>query len=127
MKVEVTGRIDGTTQGNAELLRRAFDNIIGNATRYAPSGSAVTVTCNGTAGEHVIEVRDGGPGVEEDQLANLGNPFYRTDQSRSADTGGVGLGLAIARRAVHLHRGSLQFANAHPGLRVTIRLPATLS
>jgi two-component system sensor histidine kinase CpxA len=125
--VEISGRIEGTTPGNAELLRRAFDNIIGNATRYAPSGSTVTVTCNGTAAEHVIDVRDGGPGVEDDQLASLGNPFYRTDQSRSADTGGVGLGLAIARRAVHLHRGSLQFANAYPGLRVTIRLPANMS
>jgi two-component system sensor histidine kinase CpxA len=124
VKVAISGTIDGTIDGNAELLRRAFDNVIGNATRYAPPGSVVTVSCNGTTGEHVIEVRDTGSGVEENQLAKLGNPFYRTDESRSADTGGVGLGLAIARRAIHLHRGSVHFANANPGLRVTMRLPA---
>jgi two-component system sensor histidine kinase CpxA len=124
VKVEISGTIEGTMDGNAELLRRAFDNIIGNATRYAPPGSVVTVSCNGTAGEHVIDVRDTGPGVVEHQLAKLGSPFYRTDETRSTDTGGVGLGLAIARRAIHLHRGSVHFANAHPGLRVTMRLPA---
>jgi signal transduction histidine kinase len=125
VQVEISGKVAGSMDGNAELLRRAFDNIIGNATRYAPAGTTVTVTCNGTHAEHLIEVRDMGPGVEEEQLAKLGNAFYRTDESRSADTGGVGLGLAIARRAIHLHRGSVQFANAQPGLRVTLRLPAS--
>lgn len=124
VKVEISGEIRGGTEGNAELVRRAFDNIIGNAVRYAPAGSVVAVSCGGSPAEHVIEVRDSGPGVDEDQLKNLGSPFYRTDETRSSTTGGVGLGLAIARRAIHLHRGTVEFANAKPGLRVTLRIPA---
>ncbi len=121
--VHVTGTMAGIIHGNAELLRRAFDNVIGNATRYAPAGTSVTVSCSDQGREHVIEVRDVGSGVREDQLAELGNAFYRADESRSPDTGGVGLGLAIARRALHLHRGSMDIANGYPGLRVTMRLP----
>jgi two-component system sensor histidine kinase CpxA len=124
VRIELAGDPPGTLDANPELLRRAFDNVITNATRYAPAGSTVTLTCATAPGEQVIEVRDTGPGVEEEQLEKLGSPFYRADESRSADTGGVGLGLAIARRAIHLHRGTVEFANASPGLRVTLRLPA---
>ena len=113
----------GELRGNAELLRRAFDNVIGNAARYAPSGSEVTIVCESTAHDYIIDVRDRGPGVLETQLDKLGSAFYRTDASRSSDTGGTGLGLAIARRAIQVHRGSIDFANANPGLQVTVRLP----
>ena len=119
----VHGAVVDALNGNAELLRRALGNIISNAVRYAPANSTVSINCDAMQQDDVIEVRDTGPGVPEDQIANLGNAFYRTDESRSTETGGVGLGLAIARRAIHLHRGSIEIANAHPGLRVTIRLP----
>jgi two-component system sensor histidine kinase CpxA len=124
---EVTIEVDGTPApmaGNRELLRRAFDNVISNAARYAPPGTTVSVGCRTTGGEHVIDVRDMGSGVLEDQLSKLGTPFYRTDESRNGNTGGVGLGLAIARRAVQVHGGTLELANADPGLQVTIRIPA---
>ena len=91
--------------------------------RYAPPRTTVFVCCRTADGEHVIDVRDMGSGVRNDQLSKLGTPFYRTDESRSSDTGGVGLGLAIARRALHVHRAIVEFANADPGLRVTIRIP----
>ena len=123
VKLAMTGDVVDVVNGNGELLRRALANIIGNAVRYAPVNSTVAISCNATSQDQVIEVRDTGPGVPEDQIANLGNAFYRIDESRSSQTGGVGLGLAIARRAIHLHRGSLEIANADPGLRVTIRLP----
>jgi two-component system sensor histidine kinase CpxA len=109
--------------GSRELLRRAFDNVISNAARYAPPDTTVRVCCSSTSTEHVIDVRDMGSGVRDDQLSKLGTPFYRTDDSRNGDTGGVGLGLAITRRAMHVHRGSIEIANADPGLRVTMRIP----
>jgi two-component system sensor histidine kinase CpxA len=124
IRLVLDGRLDHTILGNAELLRRAFDNIIGNAVRYSPAEGVVTVTCRQSEDDVVIEVHDCGPGVDESHLAKLGSPFYRTDESRTSVTGGVGLGLAIARRAVHLHGGTLEFSNARPGLRVTIHLPA---
>jgi two-component system sensor histidine kinase CpxA len=119
----LSGDLPGVMMGNAELLRRALDNIVGNAVRYAPPGSAVSLTCSATPALYAIEVRDMGPGVRDDQIEKLGTALYRTDESRSSDTGGLGLGLAIARRAIHLHAGRVEFANAQPGLRVTVRLP----
>jgi two-component system sensor histidine kinase CpxA len=111
------------TSGSFELLRRAFENVLRNAIRYAPSGTLVDVSCE-TRGDGVaIVVRDFGPGVPEEALSQLGDPFYRVDPSRDPSTGGIGLGLAIARRAVQLHHGTWTVENAHPGLRVTMTFP----
>jgi len=70
-----------------------------------------------------LTVRDHGPGVPEESLEALFRPFYRVNPGRDRDSGGVGLGLAIAKRAVELHHGALRAANMHPGLRVAIELP----
>jgi two-component system sensor histidine kinase CpxA len=71
-----------------------------------------------------IEIRDHGPGVPEADLPHLFNPFYRVDESRTRNTGGVGIGLAIFRRAIALHGGTAHAANANPsGLRISIDLP----
>lgn len=70
-----------------------------------------------------LAVRDFGPGVEEDQLAHLAEPFYRTDKARQRSTGGVGLGLYLARLVAQAHGGSLVLRNTHPGLEVTMVLP----
>lgn len=113
--------------GNFELLRRAFENVLRNAIRYAPTGTLVEVLCEERGTHVVVSVRDFGPGVPEDALPQLGNPFYRVDSSRDPSTGGVGLGLAIARRAVQLHHGEWSVENAHPGLRVTMTIPAGLA
>lgn len=114
-------------QGSPELLRRAFDNVLRNALRYAPVGTAVQVTYQEGRAEITVIIRDGGPGVPEAALPLLGTVFYRVDESRSAATGGAGLGLAIACRAVHQHRGTVTIANAAPGLAVTITLPLSSS
>jgi two-component system sensor histidine kinase CpxA len=71
----------------------------------------------------VISVRDSGRGVPEALLPRITQPFFRVDDARDARTGGVGLGLSIAQRAVQLHHGTLSVENAHPGLRVTISIP----
>ena len=68
-------------------------------------------------------VRDRGPGVPEEHLAAIFEPFFRVEGHRSRASGGVGLGLAIARRSVELHQGRIAAQQAEPGLQVTIELP----
>lgn len=106
-----------------ELLRRAFENVVRNAIRYAPENSKIAVSLEKHSGGAILQVRDAGPGVPEEMLGKIFQPFFRVDQSRTAATGGVGLGLAIAQRAVSLHHGAVRAENAHPGLRVSIELP----
>jgi signal transduction histidine kinase len=112
-----------TVAGDAELLRRAAENVIRNAIRYAPPQTPVEVRLapNGAAAR--IQVRDYGPGVPEESLSHIFDAFYRVEGDRNRESGGVGLGLAIARRAVELHKGTLLARNAHPGLLVEMDLP----
>jgi two-component system sensor histidine kinase CpxA len=109
--------------GSEELLRRAVENVIRNAIRYAPLGSAIDVELAKEAGKARIAVRDYGPGVPDEAIGRIFDPFYRVDTDRNRASGGLGLGLAIARRSVELHNGTLSAQNAHPGLQVTIELP----
>ena len=72
----------------------------------------------------VIRVRDRGPGIPEEELERVFEPFYRLESSRNRDSGGTGLGLSIARDVAQAHGGSLQLANAPGGgLEATLRLP----
>ena len=121
LKVEATGPV--TVSGDPELLRRAAENVIRNAIRYAPPQTAVEVSLVRNGAKARIQVRDYGPGVPEEALVRIFDPFYRVQGDRNRDTGGAGLGLAIARRAVELHKGKLLARNAHPGLLVEIDLP----
>jgi two-component system sensor histidine kinase CpxA len=122
--IEMTATEDIQVIGDPELLRRAAENILRNALRYAPSGSLVEVGLHRAEdGGAVISIRDSGPGVPEDLLPRIFDPFFRADPSRDEATGGVGLGLAIASRAVRLHHGHIGARDAHPGLIVTVTLP----
>jgi len=113
--------------GNYELLRRAIENVVRNAVQYTSEGSAVEVqlqTQAGSDGTAVITVRDHGTGVPDSALEKIFQPFYRVDEARDREAGGVGLGLAIAERAVRLHGGSVKATNASDGgLMVTIDVP----
>lgn len=102
-------------------LRRAAANLIGNAVAYG--GSALVTLEAGR--EHVtITVEDNGPGIPEQELERVFEPFHRLEASRSRSTGGVGLGLTIARQAVAEQGGVLTIANKPGGgLRAVIRLP----
>ncbi len=113
--------------GDRELLRRAVENIIRNAVHYAPEGTQVQVYCDLSPGLARVWIRDFGPGVPQNDLARIFQPFFRADDSRDAGTGGVGLGLAIAARAVALHNGNVWARNATPGLIVCIELPVSES
>jgi two-component system sensor histidine kinase CpxA len=117
LKLELSGA--APVEGEPELLRRAMENVIRNAIRHAPAGSAVEVAVHGAS----ISVRDHGPGVPERELGRIFDPFYRVENDRDRSSGGVGLGLAIARRAVELHKGAIRARNANPGLLVEITLP----
>ena len=70
-----------------------------------------------------IAVRDFGPGVPEDAVTRLFDPFFRVEDARDANSGGSGMGLSIAKRAIQLHHGTIVAENASPGLRVSITIP----
>ena len=75
----------------------------------------------------VVAVRDYGPGVPEEALTRIFDPFFRVEEARNANGGGSGLGLSIAKRAVQLHHGAIAAENAFPGLRVKITIPLALT
>jgi signal transduction histidine kinase len=110
---------DLVCQGHAALVRRALDNVLQNAVRYSPEGNPPTLSATSKDGSVMICVRDFGPGVPEEALLDIFRPFYRAVPNDD----GVGLGLAIAQRAVRLHRGEIRARNAQPGLEVAITVP----
>ena len=110
-------------QADRELLRRAVENVLRNGIRHAPAGSTIDVNVAGREGMASVEIRDRGTGVPEDMLPEIFKPFVRVGEDRSRDSGGVGLGLSIAQRAVELHDGRIWAENSHPGLRVHVELP----
>jgi len=112
-----------TVTGDPELLRRAVENVIRNAIRYAPHDSAVEIGLASDGGRARITVRDSGPGVPEESLERIFDAFYRVDTDRNRASGGIGLGLSIARRAIHLHHGAIRARNAQPGLELELELP----
>ena len=114
--------------GNDSLLHSAVENVVRNAIRYTAEGSSVEIVLareeRSGGMEAVLRVSDFGPGVPEDSLGKLFEPFYRLDDARGRLTGGVGLGLAITERAVRFHGGKVSaFNRAEGGLMVEIRLP----
>jgi len=144
---EVDAKIvdDCVVMGSPSLLHSAIENVVRNAIRYTQEGTSVEVRLEQGVGlsnptpqnsalnndgvgkpEAVIRVTDSGPGVPEDALDKLFRPFYRIDDARGRQTGGVGLGLAITDRAVRLHGGTIRVSNRpQGGLMVEIRLPLT--
>jgi two-component system sensor histidine kinase CpxA len=121
--IDVKAPLEICLQGNAELLRRAIENVLRNAIRYAPPQSTVEVRLAREADCARITVRDHGPGIPEKLRERIFDPFFRADASRDEHTGGLGLGLAIAQRAARVHHGDITAANASPGALLTISLP----
>jgi two-component system sensor histidine kinase CpxA len=112
--------------GRRELLYRAIENVVRNAVRYTEAGTEVEIRLHHDAQNQmaIVEVNDRGPGIPESDLALIFRPFYRVDTARSAQTGGVGVGLAIAERAVKLHNGHISASNrTGGGASIQIRFP----
>jgi two-component system sensor histidine kinase CpxA len=117
-------------EADPDLLRSAVENVVRNATRYTAEGTTVEVRlerqrlANGEA-EIIVRVLDSGPGVPDEALQKIFEPFYRFDDARNRQTGGAGLGLSIADRAIRLHGGQLRASNRKEGgLEIEIRIPA---
>ncbi|SHE85732.1 two-component system, OmpR family, sensor histidine kinase CpxA [Microbulbifer donghaiensis] len=110
------------TRGSS--LTAALENILRNAIKYSPAGGSASVVISATAEQSRIRVIDSGSGVDEEELEAIFRPFYRTDSARTRESGGLGLGLAIAQRTILHHRGSISASNAPgAGLCVEIHLP----
>ncbi|KXS32606.1 MAG: Sensor histidine kinase [Candidatus Gallionella acididurans] len=117
-----------TVSGNARpirlqplSIRRCLNNLIGNALRY---GERAAINISETDEEILIAIHDEGPGIPEDKLETVFTPFYRIDASRSRHTGGIGLGLSIARDMAGKQGGKITLKNApEGGLVATLALP----
>ena len=121
----VTCRYEGIDRihinGSTELIHRALENLIRNAMRHTEEGTEVVVAGSEEGGTYSISVRDHGPGVAEDDLIHLTEPFYKANPDRRS---GAGLGLAIALHATQLHHGSISISNGPSGgLYVCLTLP----
>lgn len=110
----------GPIPGHKALLAQALSNLLENALRYAPEGSELTVALTEQNGAVTLAVRDLGPGVPEDQIDRLSQPFVTLDPARSDQNSGLGLALvaAIAR----MHGGTFQARNRAPGLEAAITI-----
>jgi len=127
VRSEIPGGI-WEVRGDASLLHSAIENVVRNAIRYTREGTTVAIHLeraeNAGGEEAVVRVTDCGDGVPADALEKLFQPFYRLDDARGRQTGGVGLGLAITERAVRFHGGRVAATNrAEGGLMVEIHLP----
>ncbi len=115
---------DFCVSADANLLRQLLLILLDNAAKYTPEGRAITIFAASVKSETEILVQDEGCGVPEEQLSKIFDRFYRVDKARARETGGMGLGLAIAKTIVQMHGGTiLAKNNAYGGLTVRIMLP----
>jgi two-component system sensor histidine kinase CpxA len=106
-----------------DLLHKSFDNILRNALQHTAAGGEVLVTLEAEGRGYHLRFEDQGPGVPEQELNNIFEEFYRVDTARTRESGGYGLGLAISRRAILRHGGTIEAANTGTGLAIDIFLP----
>jgi len=113
--------------GEKDLLIRAIGNVVRNAVRYASNGGPIQIAAR-TVDEHIeIIISDHGPGVPEEDVTKLFDPFFRVDVSRDRETGGVGLGLTIVKTCIEACGGTVSARNRKSGgLRVILRLKRAL-
>ena len=129
--VRVVADQECTIVGNYQLLHSAIENVVRNAVSYTAAGTTVEVSLRceegasgGEPSRAVISVLDHGAGVPPAALADIFRPFYRVEDARDRQSGGIGLGLSITRRAVQIHGGTVSAANApSSGLLVQLTLP----
>jgi signal transduction histidine kinase len=136
---DVAGTFEGTPPGvhvaihsselpvdvDAEKMRVVVRNLVDNAVKYSfPDSRAVEISARQNGEQVILSVTDDGPGVPDTDVANVFDPFFRVDRSRSKRTGGFGLGLSISKRIVEAHGGTIAAENnATRGASFTVRLP----
>lgn len=125
-RVELRESFPAIVQSNARLLHSAIENVVRNAIRYTKPDTTVEISMLPDTDRQdriLVRIRDRGPGVPDEMLLHLFEPFVRVEEARDRTSGGYGLGLAIAERAVRLHGGEIMARNEpDEGLSVHIRL-----
>ena len=120
LRAEAACRIEGAR----ELLHSAFENVLRNAVRYTNEDTTVTVELQCSHSSVSVTISDHGPGVPEQNLTHVFEPFYRVAEARDRQSGGTGLGLAITDRTIRLHGGSVEaFNRPKGGLSVCMSFP----
>lgn len=124
LELNFSGAEQAWVLGDADRLTQVFANVLDNNLRYSRRGGTVRVSMTVRTSEVVVELQDDGPGVPAEHLPRLFDRLYRVDPSRSRQTGGAGLGLAICRQWIEAHGGTvLAVANDLGGLCIAITLP----
>ncbi|MEW5684897.1 MAG: ATP-binding protein [Pseudomonadota bacterium] len=118
--VEMTESEPVTVEGDPVALQRMLTNLVDNAVKY---GSQARLSVRRDGELAMVEVVDRGPGLSTDDLERVFQPFYRADASRNLDSGGIGLGLPIARSTARAHGGDIELAPAATGLTARVILP----
>jgi signal transduction histidine kinase len=120
-EVQIEGRAVDPYPGKPQALKRCLRNLLENAVKY---GKRAHVVVEDDAAQLRIRIQDEGPGLPPEELEKVLEPFYRTEQSRSRETGGTGLGLTIARNVAEAHGGRLELSNRREGgLEARLSLP----
>ncbi|CAI8874398.1 sensor histidine kinase [Methylocaldum szegediense] len=124
-EVRFDGPDGALTLGRPEALRRSFANLIDNAVKY---GGKADISLKRSGGNWLIRITDSGPGIPEEYLEKVMQPFFRLETSRSRETGGTGLGLSIAANLLAAQGGTLSLHNRpQGGLEARVRLPVSRS
>lgn len=115
-----------TIYADSERLKQLFTNLLENSIRYTNAEGRIEIHCREQAQQYIIELQDSSPSVAPEQLPHLFERLYRTEESRNRETGGAGLGLAIAKEIMIAHQGNIQ-ASPSPlgGLTITLIFPRT--
>jgi len=111
--------------GDPDRLRQVVDNLLSNVRFHTPAGAPVEVSVASRNGDAVIEVKDSGPGMSQEDATRVFERFYRADASRSRESGGVGLGLSIVAAVAEAHGGTAS-ASSEPGVGTTFRVTLPL-
>jgi two-component system OmpR family sensor kinase len=115
---------DTTIEADPNLLRRVIENLLENANKYSPASSPIRLSLVAQDGQAVVTVADRGQGIGPEDLPFVFQPFFRADRSRTRQTGGVGLGLALSERIVEAHGGRIEIqSELGKGTRVTFTVP----
>jgi two-component system sensor histidine kinase BaeS len=124
LRLDPSGPSDVRAQADPGRIEQVLGNLLANALRHAPSGTAVDVRLEVQAARARIEIADHGEGIPSDALPYVFERFYRADRARSREHGGTGLGLAISRQIVLAHGGTITAANRpEGGAAFTVELP----
>lgn len=108
-------------EGDPDLIRQLLVNLLSNAMRHTPAGSRIALDLSHNGARAQLVIADNGPGISEEDRAQVFDRFYRVEKSRT--TSGSGLGLSLVKAVAELHGAAVTLSDNHPGLRVTVQFP----